>query len=132
MKMRLRTPLAEETEVLLRTIIGCTIDVHRNLGPGFLESVYKQAMCLEMRSRSIGYECEKAVSVTCRGQEIARHRICLVVRGLVVVELKAVPALERIHVAQVVSYLRATELRAGLLFNFNAVTLKDGLRRIVL
>ncbi len=132
MKMRLPTSLPEETEALLRDIIGCAMQVHRNLGPGFLESIYKQAMCLEMRSRGVRYECEKPVSVTYGGREVARHRVDLVVANLVVVELKAVPALERIHVAQVVSYLRATSLRAGLLFNFNVARLKDGIRRVVL
>ncbi len=132
MEMRLAAALPVETERLVRRIIGCAMTVHRTLGPGFLEGVYREAMCLEMDASQIAFERERVVPVVYRDLEIATHRLDLVVARLVVVELKAVETLDAVHVAQVISYLRATRLRAGLLFNFNVGLLKDGLRRVVL
>jgi len=112
--------------------IGCAIAVHRALGPGFLESIYKKAMCIELESRQIAHERERSINVTYRGIAISGQRVDLIVGGLVVVELKAVASFEEIHRAQLISYLRTMGLRGGLLINVRVRVLKDGIRRVVL
>jgi GxxExxY protein len=131
MELRVESPSSPEVEHIVRQIIGCAIEVHRELGPGFLENIYRCAMRLELEAARLPFECEKAVNVRYRDWEIPGQRLDLVVGGAVVVELKAVRELERIHEAQVMSYLKATGLRVGLLINFNRTTLREGLRRLV-
>jgi len=130
--MRLPTPLSPEAEDAMTQTIGAAIAVHKVLGPGYFESIYKKAMHVELTVQGIAYESEKAVVVKYRDVEISGHRIDLVVRGLIVVELKAVKRLEDVHRAQVISYLKTTGLNGGLLLNFNVPVLKVGLQRIVL
>ena len=130
--MRLPTPLDDETETMIEEIIGCAIRVHRELGPGFLESIYRKALCLELERNNIGFEAEKSVVVKYLDVAVATHRIDLVVSEKVILELKSVTALDALHHAQLLSYLKATGLRVGLLMNFGAITLRAGLRRIVL
>ena len=113
-------------------IIDCALAVHRSLGPGFIESVYHNALCLELQSRDIPFETERTVAVRYREKTVGIHRLDLVVNGAVVVELKAVKCLDAAHHAQVLSYLKATGYRVGLLMNFGGATLGQGLRRIVL
>jgi GxxExxY protein len=122
----------DELNRVSERIIGAAIAVHRELGPGFLESIYEQAMRLELEARGLRFECEKAIAVLYRGTPIPGQRIDLLVGGCVIVEVKAVSAIEPVHVAQVVSYLKTTGLRLGLLINFHERLLKDGIRRIVL
>jgi len=130
--IRVSSPLSEEIEGTIERTIGCGIRVHRELGPGFVEPVYHNAFCLELEANKIPFECEKSVVVKYRDTPIALHRIDLIVCGSILVELKAVTAIDQVHTAQVLSYLRATGLHVGLLMNFNAPTLQSGLRRIVL
>ena len=130
--MRLSTPLSPDAEDAMTETIGSAIAVHRVLGPGYFESIYKKAMHLELTAREIVFESEKAVSVKYRDVEITGQRIDLVVRGLIVVELKAVKRFDDVHRAQVISYLKTTGLKGGLLINFNVPVLKAGLQRIVL
>ena len=111
--------------------IGVCIEVHRNLGPGFLESIYHRAVCIELDERGMSFEQEKTVDIVYKGRCLQGQRLDLVVEGSVVLEVKAVAQLEQIHGSQVVSYLKATGLSAGLLANFNAVVMKAGIRRIV-
>jgi GxxExxY protein len=100
--------------------------------PGFLESIYKRAMCIELENRHLAFECERTIAVTYRGIPIHGQRVDLVIGGLIVVELKAVARFEEIHRAQVISYLRTLRLRGGLLINFRVRVLKEGLQRVVL
>jgi len=93
------------------------------LGPGFLESIYESALKTALRHRGITYESQREVAVLFEGEEAGVHRLDLIVEGQVVVELKAIKALEDVHFAQVRSYLKATGLHVGLLLNFNAPTL---------
>ena len=132
MLSRVPTTLPAETEAVMNKIIGACIEVHRHLGPGFLEAAYHRAVCIEFKERGIAFETRKRVEVAYKGNRVANQYIDLVVASTVVVELKAVSQLEEIHGAQVLSYLRATGLRAGLLINFNKPVLRAGLRRIVL
>ena len=120
-----------ETERVAHRIIGCAIDVHRVLGPGFKERIYVQAVCLELHSSGLRFEREKEVAVPYKGWQIPGHRVDLIVEGVVLVELKAVPKIRRLHARQIVSYLKATNLRLGLLINFNVQILKNGIRRVV-
>jgi GxxExxY protein len=131
-RMRLASPLSAAEEALMTSIIGCAIAVHKSLGPGFLESIYQQAMCVELARREITFEREVPVNVTYEGVDIAGQRLDLIVGERIVVELKAVSAIDEIHRAQLISYLRATGLRGGLLINFRVPRLPKGLKRVVL
>ena len=131
-RMRSASPLSPQAERTMHATIGCAIAVHRALGPGYLESIYKAAMCVELDSCGLSYVREQSVDVNYRGIAIPGQRIDLIVDGLIVVELKAVESLAEIHRAQLISYLRTTGLRGGLLVNFRVRVLKDGLKRIVM
>ncbi len=130
--MRIESPLSLETETLIQRIIGCAIAVHSELGAGFVEKIYQRAFCLELQAREIPFETEKEIIVRYRNQEIPGQRLDLIVGGEVIVENKAVKAFDSFHEAQLLSYLKTTGLRAGLLFNFHAKLLKEGgIRRIL-
>ena len=122
--------MGHDFEPLSGRIIEAAIAVHKELGPGFLESVYEQALRVALAHRQIAYESQKDVQVFFEGEEVGSHRLDLLVGGEIVVEIKAVKGLEDIHFAQVKSYLKAMRLRVGLLLNFNAPTLL--VKRVVL
>jgi GxxExxY protein len=130
--LHVRTTLSPEIEALLRRIIGCAFAVHSELGPGFLEMVYHRALCLELGCVGLKVESEKSVPIEYRGQVLAVHRIDLVVERQVVVEVKSAERIDEAHVAQLLSYLRAARLRAGLVLNFRVTHLREGIRRVVL
>jgi GxxExxY protein len=108
---------------LTEKIIKAAITVHRRLGPGFLESAYEEALCIELQRAGIAFERQKAVAVLYDGQKIAEHRLDLFVAGRVVVELKAIQEVAPIHYAVVRSYLKATGTATGLLLNFFSMPL---------
>jgi GxxExxY protein len=124
-------PLDMETERCVSEVVDSGIAIHRELGPGFGEPVYHNAFCLELESRGISFECEKSIVVRYRNSPVGIHRLDLVVAKRVVVEIKAVKGLAEVHEAQILSYLRASGLRVGLLMNFGEPTLRQGLRRFV-
>jgi GxxExxY protein len=130
--VRIPSPLSPQAEIAMTRTIGCAISVHRALGPGFLESIYRKAMCIELQAQGMSYECERPVTVKYREIDIEGQRVDLIVEGLIVVELKAVVRLDRVHEAQLISYLRTTGLRGGLLINFRVPVLQQGVRRVVL
>lgn len=123
--------LTPEQEAIVSFTIGCAIAVHRELGPGFKEAIYHKAFTLELQSRGISFESEKPITVKYREWSIPGQKVDLVVEATVLVELKAVPRLRSLHKYQVQSYLRTTALPIGLLMNFNAPLLKDGMQRIL-
>ena len=129
---RVHSDLPPHVEDAMNKVIGAAIEVHRHLGPGYLEAVYHDALCIELAMRGIDFHAQKRVDVTYKGHALALHKIDLIVESCVVVEVKAVAPLEEIHAAQLLSYLRSNGSRAGLLMNFNKPVLKAGLRRIVL
>jgi GxxExxY protein len=131
-RMRATSPLSAEAERAMTLVIDRAIAVHRELGPGFLESIYKKAMCIALSKADVRYECEKAVHVMYDGVPITGQRIDLIVEGVIVVELKSVSHLDGIHEAQLISYLRTTGLRGGLLINFRVPLLYRGIKRVVL
>lgn len=99
-------------------VIECIIHVHRTLGPGFLENVYRRALLIELRKRNLATENEKEFVVHYDGHEVGRHRLDLLVEGQLIIELKTVETLGKAHYAQVRSYLRAARLNVALLVNF--------------
>jgi GxxExxY protein len=105
---------------------------HTVIGQGFLESVYQNALCYELDLRNIQYVAQAPVSVMYKGHSVGEGRIDILIENRLIVESKAVEAFEAIHHAQVISYLKATNLFLGLLINFNLPILKDGIRRIIL
>jgi GxxExxY protein len=115
------------------TVIGAAIEVHRTLGPGLLESVYEECLCRELELRNIRFERQKALPLKYKGTEIdCGYRLDIVVGQEVVVELKACGALEPVHEAQLLTYLRLTGIKIGLLISFNVPVLRDGIRRLVI
>lgn len=125
------SPLDPDMEELITRVIGCLIEVHRHLGPGYLESIYKRAVCIELGLRNIPFDEERPLSVVYKGRAIHGQRLDLLVDRRLILELKAVSHLEPVHASQLVSYLAVCDLRAGLLVNFNVSILKNGLKRIV-
>ena len=118
---------------ITQATIGAAIEVHRTLGPGLLESSYRNCLCQELTLRGIPFQKELALPLEYKGIHLeVGYRLDILVAGLVVVELKAVEALAPIHEAQLLTYLRLGGWRVGLLINFNSVLLKDGIRRKVL
>ena len=117
-------------EDLSSRTIACAIEVHKALGPGFLESTYETAMIIELKRAGLSVEQQKALPITYRGIQIAEHRLDLLVDGIIIVELKAISALEDIHFAVVRSYLKAAGLEHGLLLNFASMPLT--IKRVIL
>jgi len=129
--LKIRSPLTDAEEQIVSRVIGCGIEVHRVLGPGFKERVYERAFALELETRGLSFESEKPIDVTYKQWKIAGQRLDLVVEGIVIVELKVVPKVKPLHRRQVVSYLRTTGVKVGLIMNFNTTILKNGLERVV-
>jgi GxxExxY protein len=121
----------EALDELAHEVIGAAIEVHRELGAGFLETVYEAALCSEFELRHIRYVSQFPVNVLYKGRYVGESRLDLLVENGLVVELKAVEVLHPVFTAQVISYLKAMQLPLGLLINFNVPVLKQGIRRIV-
>jgi GxxExxY protein len=118
-----------EFEELSKNIIACAINVHRALGPGFLESIYEQALLIELEVNRLQFEAQKEIEITYRGLKVGTHRLDLLVEDTIIVELKAAKDMADIHLAQLRSYLKATNLKIGLLINFSKPTLE--VKRVV-
>ena len=122
-----------EFDELSRSVIGCAIEVHRNLGPGLLESTYRQCLACELSRAEILFQMEVPLPV--RYKDIlldCGYRIDLLVRGKLIVEIKSVEALLPIHQAQILTYMRLGNFPIGLLINFNVTKLQTGIKRFVL
>ena len=116
---------------LSHAIVGAAIEVHRHLGPGQLEATYERALACELELRRIPYERQVPIAMAYKGRDVGQFCADLIVDGKIIVELKAVTAHHATHVAQVLGYLRATDLRLGLLINFNVPVLWRGVRRLI-
>jgi GxxExxY protein len=123
---------SEEVDSLAREVIGAALEVHRQLGPGYLESIYEEAMVVELGLRSIPYERQVKIQVVYKNHSIGEGRLDLLISKILPIELKAVEALAPIHQAQLLSYLKITGLHLGLLINFNVPLLKQGIKRVIL
>jgi GxxExxY protein len=117
-------------EDLTSRIIACAIEVHKSLGPGFLESIYEAALVIELERAGLRVERQKTLPLSYRGISIGEHRLDLLVENKFIVELKAISALEDIHFAIVRSYLKAANLEHGLLLNFATMPLT--IKRVIL
>lgn len=122
----------DEVDPITHAVIGAAIEVHRQLGPGLLESVYEACLAYELEQRSVPFERQKALPVVYKGQRLdCGYRMDLLVEEKVVVEVKAVEQLTNVHKAQLLSYLKLSGCNVGLLINFNVEVLTKGLRRMV-
>jgi GxxExxY protein len=118
-------------DALVKVVFLAALEVHRILGPGFLESVYEEALAVEFRLRGIPFERQTPVGIAYKGERVGEGRMDFLVDGRLIVEIKAVSALAPVHTAQVISYLKSTGHQLGVLINFNVVLLKDGFKRII-
>jgi GxxExxY protein len=125
-------PTMHEHDPLTHKIIGCGIEVHRELGPGLVEPTYERALCLELTAASLHYVRQVPVPVLYKGHVIGAYRPDLVVENRVVVEIKSVERLIGLHDAQLLAYMRVLRLPVGLLLNFNSEVLRSGVRRLVI
>jgi GxxExxY protein len=122
----------EERDPLTEKIIGCAIEVHRTLGPGLLEQTYESALCVELQLAGLAFQRQLVVPVTYKNQPVGDYRLDLVVEKSVVLEIKSVDRFDPVFEAQLLTYLKISGLKRGLLLNFNARLLKDGIKRLVL
>ncbi len=126
-------PVPEETERAAGAVVDAAFKVHKALGPGLLESVYEVCLCHELRRRSVSFRQQVAFPVVYEGVKLdAGLRLDLIVEKCLIVELKAVDTMTPLFDAQLLTYLKLTRLRLGLLINFNVPVIRDGIRRIVL
>ena len=124
--------LADELNGLSSAVIGAAIEVHRLLGPGFAESVYEEALCIELAERGIPFVRQASVQVRYKGRLVGEGRLDILVANVLIIELKVVDALAPVHTSQLLSYLKATGHPLGLLMNFNVPRLMQGVKRLVL
>jgi len=124
--------LADGLNLISASVLRAAIEVHRALGPGLLESVYEDCLALELSRSGVGVAKEVEVPLSYKGEPLGRSlRLDLLVGGEVIVEVKAVDKLAAIHTAQLLSYLRLTDRRLGLLLNFNVEVMRSGIKRVV-
>jgi GxxExxY protein len=118
---------------LSRKVIGCAIEVHRNLGPGLLESTYRQCLACELSRANIPFQMEVPIPVRYKELRLdCGYRIDLLVKGDLIVEIKSIETLLPIHQAQILTYMRLAKVPIGLLINFNLTKLQNGIKRFVL
>jgi GxxExxY protein len=122
----------DDLNQLTEKIIGCGIEVHRNLGPELLEATYEEALCIELGESSIRYRRQAPFPILYKGRTLGEYRVDLLVEDAVIVEIKSVERLDPVFEAQVLTYLKATGKRVGLLMNFNSRLLRDGIKRLIL
>jgi GxxExxY protein len=122
-----------DERALTERVIRCAIEVHRTLGPGLLESIYEESLCSELEQASITYSRQVALPPVYKNRRLdGECRIDLVVADTAVIEVKAIEQLRPVHDAQLLTYLRLSGLRLGLILNFGSALLKEGIRRLVL
>ena len=125
--------MAYENDPLTEKIIGFAISIHRDLGPGLLESAYEECLCYEIEQSGLSFRRQSALPIVYKSVRLdCGYRMDIVVENRVIVELKTVERLLPIHEAQMLTYLKLSGIRIGLLLNFNTPVLKDGIRRMLL
>jgi GxxExxY protein len=122
----------EETNELTEKIIGCAIAVHRQLGPGLLEATYEATLCVEIEEAGLKYKRQVPFPVVYKGRTVGEYRLDLLVEDAVVVEIKSVERFDPVFEAQILTYLRVTGKKIGLLLNFNSRLLREGIKRYIL
>jgi GxxExxY protein len=117
---------------LTERIIAAAIEVHREIGPGLLESAYEECLCRELTAHGLQFERQRELPIVYKGEVVGgTYRLDLLIEGTVVVELKSVEALAKVHEAQLLTYMRMSGIGTGLLINFNVPVLKEGIKRFV-
>ena len=119
----------EAINQLTERIIGCAIEVHKALGPGLLEAMYEAALCIELADCGLRFERQVAIPALYKGRKVGEYRLDLVVGDAVIVELKSVERFDPVFEAQILTYLRVTGKKVGLLINFNSRLLISGVKR---
>ena len=120
-----------DIDAIAERVIGCAIEVHRQMGPGLSEAIYRESLAIELDAQAIPFQCGVSIPVAYKGRRLKKHfELDLLVGHRLVVELKSVDGLHPVHQAQVLTYLRLTGHPAGLLINFNEATLRAGLKRL--
>ena len=122
----------DDLNQLTEKIIGCAIEVHRNLGPGLLEATYEEALCIELADCGTKYRRQAPFPIHYKGRTLGEYRLDILVEDAVIVEIKSVERFDPVFEAQVLTYLKATGKKVGLLINFNSRLLRDGIKRFVL
>jgi GxxExxY protein len=117
---------------ITENIIGCGIEVHRNPGPGHLEAVYEEALCIEFDETGIAYQRQLPIPILYKNRTLGESRLDLPAEDAVIVEIKSVERFDPVFQAQILTYLRVAGKKAGLLINFNSRLLRDGIKRFVL
>jgi GxxExxY protein len=125
-------PMNMPENAITERVIKCAIEVHRQLGPGLLENIYEGAMTVEFELDRLGYKPQVRLPIVYKGRQLGEHRLDLLVEDLVIVEIKSVERYDPVFEAQVLTYLRLTKKRVGLLINFNSRLVKDGIKRFIL
>jgi GxxExxY protein len=125
--------MASDNDLLTERVIGLAIDVHRQLGPGLLESAYEECLCYELAHAKLGFRRQVALPVVYKSVRLdCGYRLNVVVENRLILELKTVERLLPVHQAQIITYLRLSGIPTGLLLNFNSAVLKQGIRRLML
>ena len=131
-KFSLCTPKEYPLKEITEKIISSCMEVHSKLGPGLLENIYEEALVYEFELRKIRYERQKQIQLRYKGKERGFHRIDFLIEDKVILEIKAVETINEIFKAQLLTYLKAMDKKAGLLINFNVLRLKEGIKRLIL
>lgn len=125
--------MAQSTQSLDYQIVGCALEVHKALGPGLLESAYKECLAFKLTQSGLFVEKEKSMPLVFEDVKLeCGYRLDLLVNNQIVVELKSVEVLTDVHLAQILTYMRLGKFKLGLLINFNVARLKDGIKRVIL
>ncbi len=124
--------LDDKLNDLSYNIIGACMDVHKTLGAGLLESIYEQALCIELEDRELSFVRQPEIGILYKGHAIGNFRADVIVANQIIIELKAVERILPVHQAQLMTYLKITNIRLGLLINFNTSILKNGIKRVIL
>jgi GxxExxY protein len=119
----------EEPDPLTEKIIGCAIEVHRAIGPGLLEAIYEEALCIEFEEKGLCYKRQLPIPIFYKGRRLGDYRLDLIVQDAVIVEIKSVERFDAAFEAQILTYLRAAQKKVGLLIKFNSRLMRDGIRR---
>ena len=122
----------EKIDTLTEKIIGAAIEVHKHLGPGLLENVYEEALCHEFSLQNIYFQRQIPIKAIYKGKEVGEYRLDLLIENTIIVEIKSVERFDSVFEAQVLTYLRISAKKVGLLLNFNSRLLKEGIKRFVL
>lgn len=133
MALRKYTDLDAQVEKISQKVVHCLYEVHKNIGPGYLEKIYEDCLCEEFELQGVKYTRQAPLKIIYKGREIPTlYRLDLVVENKIIIELKCVEKILPVHKAQIMSYLKMSDLELGFLMNFNSVLMKEGLRRVVL